>query len=48
MEEKRSLRFLIPALLVITLGACGAAIYFWLQNVDLRNRAQSCPCGEAS
>lgn len=41
MEEKGHSRFLVPALLVVTLVACGAAIYFWRQNVDLRNRERS-------
>jgi peroxiredoxin len=41
MEEKRLSRFLIPALLIITLLACGAAIYLWRQNAELRNRTQS-------
>ncbi len=41
MEEKRFLRFFIPALSIITLLACGAAIYFWRQSVELRNRTQS-------
>ncbi len=41
MEEKRPMRFLIPALLIVALAACGAAVYFWRQNVELRNRAQS-------
>jgi peroxiredoxin len=41
MEEKRSLRFFIPALSIITLVACGVAFYFWRQNVELRNRTLS-------
>jgi peroxiredoxin len=41
MEEKRSLRVIIPVLSIITLLACGAVIYLWRQNVELRNREQS-------
>ena len=46
MEEKRHSRFLIPALSIIALAACGAAIYLWRQNAELRNRAQ--PPGDQS
>jgi peroxiredoxin len=38
MKEKRHSRFLAPSLLIITLVACGSAIYLWRQNVELRNR----------
>ncbi len=41
MKEKRPSRFLIAALLIVMLGACGAAIYFWRQNANLRNRERS-------
>ncbi|HLG14067.1 MAG TPA: redoxin domain-containing protein [Blastocatellia bacterium] len=45
MEKKRRPKSLVIALLVLTIGAIGTAVYLWRQNVELRSRI---PAGPAS